>query len=55
MLIKKLFQTRKADAGLPTEIRAALIKSLFAPVASLVVGAVACSIIGAAVAQARLV
>jgi diguanylate cyclase (GGDEF)-like protein/PAS domain S-box-containing protein len=50
MLIKKLLQTRKADAGLPTEIRAALIKSLFAPIASLIVGAVACSIIGAAVA-----
>ena len=50
MLIKKLFQTRKADAGLPTEIRAALIESLFAPIASLVVGAIACSIIGAAVA-----
>ncbi|MDB5809096.1 MAG: diguanylate cyclase/phosphodiesterase, partial [Betaproteobacteria bacterium] len=50
MLIKKLFQTRKDDAGLPSEIRAALIKSLFAPVASLVVGAIACSIIGAAVA-----
>ncbi len=50
MLIKKLLQTRKADAGLPTEIRAALIESLFAPIASLVVGAVACSIIGVAVA-----
>ena len=50
MLIKKLFQTRKADANLPREVRAALIESLFAPIASLVVGAIACSIIGAAVA-----
>ena len=50
MLLKKLFQTRKADANLPTEIRAALIESLFAPIASLVVGAIACSIIGAAIA-----
>ncbi len=50
MLIKKLFQTRQADATLPSEIRAALIESLFAPIASLVVGAIACSIIGAAVA-----
>jgi diguanylate cyclase (GGDEF)-like protein len=50
MLIKKLLQTRKADAELPKEIRAALIESLFAPIASLVVGAVACSIVGAAVA-----
>jgi diguanylate cyclase (GGDEF)-like protein len=50
MLIKTLFQTRQADATLPTEIRAALIESLFAPIASLIVGAVACSIIGAAVA-----
>jgi diguanylate cyclase (GGDEF)-like protein len=50
MLIKKLFQTRQADATLPSEIRAALIESLFAPIASLLVGAIACSIIGAAVA-----
>ena len=50
MLIKKLIETRKADAELPTEIRAALVESLFAPIASLIVGAIACSIIGAAVA-----
>jgi len=50
MLIRKLLQTRKADAELPKEIRAALIESLFAPIASLIVGAVACSIVGAAVA-----
>src|SRR3569623_1771972 len=50
MLIRKLLQTRKADANLPTEIRAALVDALFAPIASLIVGAVACSIIGAAVA-----
>jgi diguanylate cyclase (GGDEF)-like protein len=50
MLINRLFDTRRADALLPIEIRAALIESLFAPIASLIVGAVACSIIGAAVA-----
>ena len=50
MLIKKLLETRRADAELTTDIRAALIESLFAPIASLVVGAVACSIIGVAVA-----
>jgi diguanylate cyclase (GGDEF)-like protein len=50
MLITKLLQTRKADAELPKEIRAALIESLFAPIASLIVGAVACSIVGASVA-----
>jgi diguanylate cyclase (GGDEF)-like protein len=50
MLIKKLIQTRRADAELPPEIRAALVESLFAPVASLIVGAVACAIVGALVA-----
>lgn len=50
MLFKKLIQTIRADQRLPTEIRAALVESLFAPIASLIVGAVACSIIGAAVA-----
>jgi diguanylate cyclase (GGDEF)-like protein len=50
MLIRKLLQTRKTDAELPKEIRAALIESLFAPIASLIVGAVACSIVGATVA-----
>jgi hypothetical protein len=50
MLIKELFETRKADASLATDIRAALIESLFAPIASLILGALACSIIGTAVA-----
>ena len=50
MLIQEILQTRKADAELPNEIRAALIELLFAPIASLIVGAIACSIIGAAVA-----
>ena len=50
MLLKKLIQTRTADAELPSEIRAALVESLFAPIVSLVVGAVACSIVGGAVA-----
>ena len=50
MIIKRLIQTRRADGELSTEIRAALVESLFAPIASLIVGAIACSIIGAAVA-----
>ena len=50
MLINRLIETSKADAELPPEIRAALVESLFAPIASLIVGAIACSIIGAAVA-----
>jgi diguanylate cyclase (GGDEF)-like protein len=50
MLISKLLQTRRTDAELPGEVRAALIESLFAPIASLIVGAIACSIVGAAVA-----
>jgi diguanylate cyclase (GGDEF)-like protein len=50
MLIKKLIEIRRADAELTTDIHATLIESLFAPAASLVVGAVACSIIGVAAA-----
>ena len=50
MIIKKLIQTRRADAELSTEIRAALIESLFAPISSLIVGAVGCAIVGALVA-----
>ncbi|MDI1344516.1 MAG: EAL domain-containing protein [Pseudolabrys sp.] len=50
MLIKKLIQTREVDAELPPEIRAALIRSLFAPISSLTVGAINGSIIGLAVA-----
>jgi diguanylate cyclase (GGDEF)-like protein len=50
MIIKKLIQTRRADSELSPEIRAALIKSLFAPIASLTVGAINGSIIGMAVA-----
>ena len=50
MLISTLLQTRRSDAELPAEIRASLVESLFAPIASLIVGAVACSIIGGAVA-----
>ena len=50
MIIKKLIETRSTDAELPTEIRAALVESLFAPIASLIVGAIACSIIGVTVA-----
>jgi diguanylate cyclase (GGDEF)-like protein len=50
MLISTLLQTRRSDARLPAEIRASLVESLFAPIASLLVGAIACSIIGGAVA-----
>ena len=50
MLLKRLLQTRIADADLALEIRAALVESLFAPVGSLAVGAITCSLIGAAVA-----
>lgn len=50
MLIQRLIQTRRTDAQLPAEIRAALVESLFAPIVSLIVGAVACSIIGGTVA-----
>jgi len=50
MLIKKLIETRSADAELPPETRAALIHSLFAPISSLAIGAINGSIIGMAVA-----
>ncbi len=50
MLLKKLWQTRKADADLAVEIRAALVESLFAPIISLTIGAINCSLIGMAVA-----
>ena len=50
MLIKRLIETRSVDAALSNDIRGALIESLFAPIGSLIVGAVACSIIGATVA-----
>jgi diguanylate cyclase (GGDEF)-like protein len=50
MLIKKLLQTRRTDAELPGEIRAALIESLFAPIASLTIGAINCSVISMAIA-----
>jgi diguanylate cyclase (GGDEF)-like protein len=45
-----LIQTRKVDAELSAEIRAALIESLFAPISSLIVGAVGCAMVGALVA-----
>lgn len=50
MLIKKLILTRVADAALPADIRSALVKSLYGPIASLILGAAGCSIIGSAVA-----
>ncbi|MDO9412544.1 MAG: EAL domain-containing protein [Pseudolabrys sp.] len=50
MIFKKLIKTRKEDAELSSEIRASLIESLFAPISSLIVGAVGCAIVGALVA-----
>ncbi len=50
MLLRRLLATRQDDAQLSPEIRAALVESLFAPLSSLAVGAIACGIIGAAVA-----
>ena len=50
MIFKKLIQIRQADAELPPDTRAALIESLFAPIASLAIGALNGSIIGMAVA-----
>ena len=50
MLIKQLMQIRRVDAELPNEVRAALVESLFAPIASLAIGAINCSIIGMLVA-----
>jgi diguanylate cyclase (GGDEF)-like protein len=50
MLIGKLLKTRRADAELPQEVRAALIESLFAPISSLTIGAINGSVIGMAVA-----
>ncbi len=50
MLLKRLLQIRKTDAELPQESRAALIEALFAPISSLTIGAINCSIIGMVVA-----
>ena len=50
-IFKKLIQTRKVDAKLSAEIHDSLIESLFAPISSLVVGAVGCAIVGALVAS----
>src|SRR5262249_5621417 len=50
MLLNKLVDIYRHDAELSPEIRAALVKSLFAPISSLTVGAINCSIIGMVVA-----
>ena len=50
MLVKKLIQTRNADADLPPEVRAGLVESLFGPITSLIAGALGCAVIGAGVA-----
>src|SRR4029453_15576095 len=49
MVFQKLLAVRKADAQLPGEVRSALVDSLYAPFASLVVGALSGGIIGAMV------
>ena len=42
LLITKLLKTRSADAELPSEVRAGLVESLFATIASQIAGAVGC-------------
>ncbi|SEE02673.1 diguanylate cyclase (GGDEF) domain-containing protein [Rhizobiales bacterium GAS188] len=49
MLIRKLLAIRKSDRELPREMREALVDSLFAPFTSLLTGALAGGVIGAAV------
>src|SRR5882724_11467571 len=49
MVFQKLLAVRKADAQLPGEVRSALVDSLYAPFASLVMGALSGGIIGAMV------
>ncbi len=46
MLITKLAQTRKIDRELSRDVRSALVESLYAPFASLVVGAISGVIVG---------
>jgi len=50
MLIRKLIETRRADAEIPPEIHAALVDSLFSPIRSMIAGAVVCTVVAAAVA-----
>jgi diguanylate cyclase (GGDEF)-like protein len=50
MLIRKLIEARRVDAEISPEIHAALVDSLFLPIASLVAGAVACTIVAGAAA-----
>ena len=50
MLFRKALAVRRADAQLPQDVRAALVDSLYLPVAPLVVGAVSAAIIAAMVA-----
>ena len=49
MLIQKLLAIRKSDRELPREMQEALVDSLFAPFTSLLTGALAGGVIGAAV------
>jgi diguanylate cyclase (GGDEF)-like protein len=49
MLIRKLLAIRKSDKELPRELKEALVDSLFAPFTSLLTGALAGGVIGAAV------
>ena len=50
MLIRKLMEARRADVEIAPEIHAALVDSLFASIASMFVGAVACAVVAGAVA-----
>ncbi|HEX2727133.1 MAG TPA: hypothetical protein VHN20_15040, partial [Beijerinckiaceae bacterium] len=50
MLLNKALAVRRADAQLPQDIRAALVDSLYLPVAPLAAGAIAGAIVSAMVA-----
>jgi diguanylate cyclase (GGDEF)-like protein len=45
-VIQRLLAVRKADANLPAQVRIALVDSLYAPVASLIVGAASGGVVG---------
>src|SRR5262245_44219819 len=46
LVLRKLLDVRRADAKLPTEVRRALVDSLYGPVASLMAGAISGGIMG---------
>src|SRR5215216_4337609 len=45
-VLQRLLAVRKADANLPAQVRIALVDSLYAPVASLIVGAASGGVVG---------